>query len=60
MLPKLKNKRIEKGLTTTYMSKQLNVTLQTYRAYESGTRNPLLETTIKISEILECKVDELI
>ena len=60
MLSNMRKKRKEKGLSTEYMAKQLNIKTETYRAYERGERNPLLRTTIKISQILDCSINDLI
>lgn len=58
-LPNLKPKRKEKGFTVEHMSEQLKISIRTYRAYEQGARNPLLETTFKILEILDCSLEDL-
>lgn len=58
-LPNLKNKRKEKGFTRKQMAEKLSVSIYSYEAYEKGVRNPLLETVLKILEVLDCKMEDL-
>jgi len=58
-LPNLKRKRKEKGYSRKQMAEKLGVSIHSYEAYEKGVRNPLLETTLKILNVLDCKMEEL-
>ena len=56
----LKVKRLAKGMTQEELGAAIGMTSQTIYYYESGQREPNLETLRKLSEVLECTVDELI
>lgn len=60
MISRLKELRLEKGLTQKELSIKLNLTQQTYSDYETGRTDPDIETLIKISKILEVSVDFLL
>lgn len=44
--------RKENGLTAQYMADKLGLSLRAYQFYESGKREPSLQTLVKIAEIL--------
>lgn len=56
----LANKRKEKGMTQTEVAEKCNLKLPAYNHYETGRREPNLETLKKLATVLECTVDELI
>ncbi len=47
-------------MTQDEIASQLNVSTVTYRNYETGRRDPTPETLVKLSEIYECSVDEIL
>lgn len=56
---KIKNLRIEKGLSQVDMAKLLNTTYQAYAHYERGRREPDIETIIKLSQFFNISLNEL-
>ena len=52
--------RKEKGFTAQQMADKINVTIRTYRNYESGTTSPSLETLVQIADILDVTTDYLL
>ncbi len=56
---KLKVFRRRKGLTQKQVAELLGITVRAYQHYEAGDRNPTLEKSFKLAEILGIKVDEL-
>ena len=52
--------RKEKGFTAQQMADMLNVTIRTYRNYESGTTSPSFGTLVQIADILEVTTDYLL
>ena len=57
---RLNKKKTNDKLTTKFMAENIGVKVTTYRAYEQGVRFPTREKLLKIAELLECTVDELI
>lgn len=57
---KLKEIRTDRGLTTSEISKQLNITQSSYNKYENGLRTPNLEQFKKICLILNCSPSVLL
>ena len=51
--------RKRKGFTQAQMAEKLEISRSTYTNYESGNRSPDLEGLERISEILDCSMDEL-
>ena len=47
-----------KGYTQAQMAEKLEISRSTYTNYEIGNRSPDLETLERISEVLECSLDE--
>lgn len=60
MIKRLKELRMEKGLTQNALAQKLNMTQQTYSDYETGKTNPNVETLIALADILECSIDYLV
>ena len=56
---KLIKRRKEKGFTQEQMAKLLDITRATYANYETGYRNPNIETVIKIKKILNIDDDRV-
>lgn len=52
--------RKAKGFTAQQMADRLNVSIRTYRNYESETTSPSLETLVKIANILGVTTDCLL
>lgn len=59
-LIKLKLKRIEKGFTQEELAKKVGVFFMTIYYYECGKRRPNSDMLKKLSEALECNVDDII
>lgn len=51
--------RKQKGYTQAQMAEKLEISRSTYTNYEAGNRSPDLEGLERISEILDCSLDEL-
>ena len=56
----LKKIRLRKGLTQAELASKVGVLNTTICNYESGFREPNLETLKKLAAALECTVDELL
>lgn len=56
----LREARERKQITRRDFAKQLNVTAQTYGAYELGQREPRFDVLLKISELLGVSLDWLL
>lgn len=52
--------RRESGLTAQYMADKLELSLRAYQFYESGKREPSLQTLVKIADILMVSTDYLL
>ncbi len=58
--PKIKELREKQGLTQQQTADKLNLALSTYRSYETGTREPSIETLIMLSELYNVTIDYLL
>ena len=56
----IKQCRLKSGLTQNQVAEKLFVTRQTVSSYESGRTQPDLETLIKLSEILNVSINQLL
>ena len=56
----LKKARLRKGLSQVQLAEQLGVAKSTYSMYESGNREPNVQTIKKIADILSVTTDELL
>ena len=56
----LANIRKERKMTQTEVAEKCNLKLPAYNHYETGRREPNLETLKKIANVLEVTVDELL
>lgn len=57
---RLRKLRKENGLTAQYMADKLGLSLRAYQFYESGKREPSLQTLVKIADILIVSTDYLL
>lgn len=57
---RLRELRKENGLTAQYMADKLGISLRAYQFYESGKREPPLQTLVKIADILIVSTDYLL
>lgn len=57
---RLNQKRKQQGLSAKQMAALLGMELRSYRNYESGDREPSLATLIKIADILDISLDDLL
>ena len=57
---KLKEMRLEKGLTQKEVAEQLEMSTTCYSGYEQGYREPDLKTLIKICKFFEISADYLL
>ena len=56
----IENRRRAAGLTQAGLGKLIGVTPGAIANWEVGTRNPGIETLVKLADIFGCKVDDLI
>ena len=56
----LRDARESKGLSQTAIAEMLEIPVTTYRNYENTLREPSYDILIKISEVLEVSIDELL
>lgn len=52
--------RKARGITAQQMADALNTGIRNYRKYESGDSTPPLETLVRIADILDISLDELL
>lgn len=57
---RLHDKRIDSGFTAQQMADYLGISLRAYRFYESGSREPNLETLSNIANKLNVTTDYLL
>lgn len=57
---KLRYLRMNRGLTQVDIGKYLNMTRQGYAHYENGVRNPNYQTLVKLADLYQISVDELV
>ena len=60
MKNRLKELRMENNLTLIELGKQLMMKNSTLSQYETGKREPSIETLKNIAQVLDCTVDNLI
>ncbi len=56
----IKDIRLRKGLTQSEVASALGVSSVVYSRYETGTRQPSIDTIIQIADIFGCSVDYLL
>lgn len=57
---RLNQARKERGRTAQDMASMLGIGLRSYRAYESGDREPYFDTLVKIADSLDVSTDYLL
>ena len=57
---RLKELRLENGMTQQQVASLLNIRQQSYTRYEYGTGEPSLQTLIKLAEIFAVSTDYLL
>ncbi len=57
---RLKDCRKEKGLTQAYVAIYCDITEKAYQNYELKTREPRLETILKIAQLYDVSLDYLV
>ena len=57
---RLKELRLEKGMTQQQVASLLNIKQQSYTRYENGTGEPSLNTVIKLAQIFGVSSDYLL
>lgn len=57
---RLREKRSARGLTQTRLAELLEVSPRVYNRWERGAAVPRLDTLVKVAEILEVSLDELV
>lgn len=57
---RLNRVRKERGYTAQKMADMLCIGLRSYRAYESGDREPQFENLVKIADYLDVSIDYLL
>lgn len=57
---RLKELRLENGMTQQYLASLLNIKQQSYIRYEYGTGEPSLQTLIKLAQIFGVTTDYLL
>lgn len=57
---RLKELRLENGMTQQQIASLLNIRQQSYTRYENGTGEPSLQTLIKLAEIFSVSTDYLL
>ena len=56
----LKNARIRKGMSQKDVAEEIGVAKSTYSLYESGNREPNVQTIKKIADVLSVSADDLL
>ena len=56
----LKNARIRKGMSQKAVAEEIGVAKSTYSLYESGNREPNVQTIKKIADVLSVSADDLL
>ena len=59
-MKKLKEKRIQKGLTQEQLGQAVGVSYRTIYQYETGRREPSLKILRGLAIVLKCTIDEIV
>ena len=59
-MKKLKEKRIQKGLTQEELGRAVGVSYRTIYQYETGRREPKLKILRALATVLSCTIDEIV
>ena len=57
---RLKELRLSKGITQEELAEKLNVGQNTISQWETGDRIPRVPTVLKLAQVLDCSVGELL
>ncbi len=57
---RIKKLRLQYGYTQKYMAEKLEISYQSYQAYEYGKTLPSLENFIKLADLFDVSLDYLI
>lgn len=57
---RLREVRMQKGLTQQKMADYLNIGLRAYQKYEQGERSPSLECLVSIADVFDISLDYLL
>ncbi|EOS47166.1 hypothetical protein C810_01482 [Lachnospiraceae bacterium A2] len=57
---RLREVRMQKGLTQQKMADYLNIGLRSYQKYEQGERSPSLDCLVSIADIFDVSLDYLL
>ena len=57
---RLRSLRMKRGYTQQRMADMLSLSLNAYQKYEQAERLPLLDTLVRLADILECPTDFLL
>ena len=56
----LREMRLQLGYTQSYVAKQLDITYQSYQAYELGVTVPTLQIFIKLAKFFDVSYEDLL
>lgn len=59
IVPKIRERREEKGLKQKFVAKQCTISQQMLSEYENGKTYPRANILFKIAKVIGCKVDDL-
>jgi len=59
-MKRLREKRIQKGLTQEQLGQAIGVSYRTIYQYESGRREPSLKILRALATALQCKIDDIV
>jgi len=57
---KIKEERLKRNMTQDDLSLCLGITTRTYQYIEYGARNPSLEVALKLQELFQCDIKNLL
>lgn len=57
---RLRETRMNKGLTQPQMAEALNIALRSYQKYEQGVREPSFSALVQIADVFEVSTDYLL
>jgi DNA-binding XRE family transcriptional regulator len=59
MNQKLRDARIQRGLTQERLARSADLLVRAYHAYEHGSRTPSVVVAVRIADVLQCDVRDL-
>lgn len=57
---RLREARMEKGITQQLLAERVGISLRNYQAYEQGARRPTFETLVGLADELDVSTDWLL